>query len=138
MKFIINDFMDEMEIYNSYVVELEWEHGVCPDFEQKGYTGTYSKPFKKGQDEWVLEEFLYDLYDLNKLSRKEYEESDLFNKWFNPDYKFKDEEERVKYEPFINLDFEEDMIEGGNAFISSYKVYYFDESSHAYKVIVID
>lgn len=138
MKFIINDFMDEMEIYNSYVVEIEWEHGVCPDYEQKGYTGTYSKPFKKDQDEWALEEFLYDLYDLNKLSRKEYEESDLFNKWFNPDYKFKEEEERLKYEPFVNLDFEEDMIECGNAFISSYKVYYFDESSHAYKVIVID
>ena len=77
--------MDEMEIYNSYVVELEWEHGVCPDHEQKGYTGTYSKPFKKDQDEWALEEFLYDLYDLNKLSRKEYDDSELFNKWFNLD-----------------------------------------------------
>ena len=49
MEFIINDFMDEMEIYNSYVVEIKWEHGVCPDYEQNGYTGTYSKPFKKDQ-----------------------------------------------------------------------------------------
>lgn len=138
MEFIINDFRDELGIYNSFIVEIEWEHGDRDDG-SNGYSGSVSKPFKKGQDEWALEEFLYDLADLMNIPRRDYDDLEVFNKWFNPDFTFKDEVDRLKYEPFVSLDYEEDMVYGDcTCLITDYKVYYFDENSHAYAVIVQD
>lgn len=116
----------------SYRVRLDWEHG-----DGEGVTSTWSGYFKKDQDEWVLEEFVRVLNELEDITRDYYEENDGYRKFFvSSEYEFSKEEE-ILYKPFINVDGEGDLVYEGTALLSGYQIYYYDANYEEYIVKVV-
>lgn len=123
MKFNIKEPVQKEGVPNTFIVELKWMHG-----DADAYTTTTSKVFKKGQDEWALEELLLTLDEIDGLETEDYYDHEGFRKWFNlHEYEFTKEEEAI-YAPFNCLDVEYDVSAGqGMASLQGYQVYYYDE-----------
>lgn len=124
MKFNIKEPVQKEGVPNTFIVELKWMHG-----DADAYTTTTSKVFKKGQDEWALEELLLTLDEILELVTEDYYEHVGYSKWFELyNYDFTEEEE-ARYAPFKCLEVEYDVSAGqGFASLQNYKVYYYDES----------
>ena len=134
MEFNIKGLVKEDGLPNTFVVEIKWMHG-----DADGYTTTVSKPFKKGADEWALEEFVLAMEDLWGKYQHEHENNEHYRKWFNrEDYDFGSKEAELRYLPFVSLDVERDLTYGdfSNAKFNGYTVYYFDENMLKYEVEV--
>ena len=122
--------MDKVAVYNKpncYQVEIYSNVGEASTYK------TVSKHFNKDKDEKYLEELLEVLKVLKENLTFNNNRITNYNKFFHPT-KFKDDQEKLEYKPFSNIELGYNYNTCGLGSVESFNVYYYDENLVKYNV----